>query len=418
MKELRYYMIFLVCGALLPDANARQIIVAQATAVTTLTNAIALARNGDTIRIMPGIYRESAIHINRQVVILGEQFPVIDGEKKQEILIVEHNNVIIEGLVVRNGGYSSYNDIAAIRILNADGVKIRNNRLENTFFGIYSQHGTNAEICGNQIRSNARDEQNSANGIHCWKSDRMFIHDNEVTGHRDGIYFEFVTNSVIRNNHCYGNVRYGLHFMFSNDDRYENNRFNENGAGVAVMYSHHVTMLNNQFLDNWGDAAYGLLLKEIADGELSGNLFQRNSIGVYMESSNRLKIHHNRFTGNGWALKMQASCEANTITANNFQSNSFDVATNGSLVLNTYDGNYWDKYEGYDLNRDGTGDVPFRPVSVYSYIIERNPSALMLFRSLLVGLLDRSEKVMPGITPEALKDEKPLMKPLPLISRS
>ncbi len=416
-KLLRYLSILFFLVAQL-SADAGTVIVAQGTAVPSLAKAIAIARKGDTILVKPGIYRESNIHITKQLYIIGVQFPVIDGEKKEEILLIESNSVVIEGLVVRNGGYSSYNDIAAIRIVNADGVKIRNNRLENTFFGIYSQHGTNAEISFNRIHSNARDEQNSANGIHCWKSDRMFIHDNEVTGHRDGIYFEFVTNSVIRNNHCFGNVRYGLHFMFSNNDRYEGNRFNANGAGVAVMYSHHVTMLHNRFFDNWGDAAYGLLLKEISDGELSGNEFKKNSIGVYMESSNRLNIHHNLFTGNGWALKMQASCEGNTIAANNFQSNSFDVATNGTLVLNTYAGNYWDKYEGYDLNRDGTGDVPYRPVSVYSYIIERNPTALMLFRSFIVGLLDRSEKVMPGITPEALKDDRPLMKPLPLKSGS
>ena len=94
---------------------------------------------------------------------------------------------------------------------------------------------------------------------------------------------------------------------------------------------------------------------------------------------------------------------------NNFIANTFDIATNGSLVLNKFDYNYWDKYDGYDLNKDKIGDIPYRPVSMYSMIIESNPAALMLFRSLIVSLLDKSEKILPGVTPEQLKDERPLM---------
>ena len=136
-----------------------------------------------------------------------------------------------------------------------------------------------------------------------------------------------------------------------------------------------------------------------------------NSTGILMEGSNRLMVRNNSFEKNGWALRIQASCDGNLIERNNFSANSFDVATNGSLVLNRFDDNYWDKYEGYDLDRNSVGDVPYRPVSIYSMITERNPTALMLFRSFMVSLLDRSEKVIPGLTPENLKDDHPRMRP-------
>jgi nitrous oxidase accessory protein len=90
------------------------------------------------------------------------------------------------------------------------------------------------------------------------------------------------------------------------------------------------------------------------------------------------------------------------------------VGTNGTMQLNTFTENYWDKYEGYDLNRDGIGDVPYRPVSMYSMVIEQSPPAVMLFRSFLVGILDKTEKVLPAVIPESLKDEKPLMKKITL----
>ncbi len=90
----------------------------------------------------------------------------------------------------------------------------------------------------------------------------------------------------------------------------------------------------------------------------------------------------------------------------------FDVATNGSLVLNRFNQNYWDKYEGYDLNRNGLGDVPYRPVSLYAMTLENVPSAVLLMRSFAVMLLDRIEKVVPALTPENLKDDNPSIKPI------
>lgn len=379
---------------------------------TSIQQTISLAVAGDTIIVEPGLYREKTITVNKPLYLKGIGYPVLDGERKYEILAIKSNDVVVEGFAIQHSGYSSYNDLAAVRLYNTRRVTIKNNRLDDTFFGIYSQHATSCTITGNQLRSNAVNESTSANGIHCWKSDSMQITHNTITGHRDGIYFEFVTNSVIRNNLSRGNVRYGLHFMFSNHDTYLENIFSDNGAGVAVMFSHHVVMLKNHFEENWGAAAYGILLKEIADSRIEQNHFLRNTTGIYMEGTSRILVTQNRFAANGWAMKIQASCNDNTITRNNFTGNTFDVATNGSLVLNTFNGNYWDKYEGYDLNRDGKGDVPYRPVSMYSMVVERNPNAMMLFRSFMVGLLDKSEKLLPGIIPEDLKDDRPLMKPL------
>jgi len=58
--------------------------------------------------------------------------------------------------------------------------------------------------------------------------------------------------------------------------------------------------------------------------------------------------------------------------------------------------------------------VPYRPISMFSMIIEKNPPAMILFRSIFVDLLDKIEKIIPTLTPENLKDETPLMKPLAL----
>jgi nitrous oxidase accessory protein len=202
--------------------------------------------------------------------------------------------------------------------------------------------------------------------------------------------------------------------MFSNNDTYAVNTFENNGAGVAVMFSNKVKMFNNYFKENWGDAAFGILLKEISDSYISGNHFERNTSGIFMEGASRVIVERNSFLNNGWGLKIQASCMDIELFKNNFIANTFDVSTNGSLVLNKFHNNYWDKYEGYDLNKDKIGDIPYRPVSMYAMIIEINPPAMILFRSFITTLLDKTEKVLPSLTPENLKDDSPLMKPLPL----
>ena len=109
-------------------------------------------------------------------------------------------------------------------------------------------------------------------------------------------------------------------------------------------------------------------------------------------------------------MKVQASCLDNIIEKNNFLNNTFDASTNGNLVLNTFNYNYWDKYEGYDLNKDKIGDVPFHPLSLFSVLIEKNPPTMLLFRSFMVTLLDKSERLIQSLTPNNFQDEKPMMK--------
>lgn len=363
----------------------------------------------DTIKVGKGIYKEGNLVVYRPVVLIGENWPVLDGQKKYEVLSIRSNDVKVSGFKVQHSGFGTLEDPGAIKLYNTKRVEISDNILEDNFFGIYVQYGTHCIIKNNHITAYGTEEQQIGNGIHCWKSDSLQIIGNSVRGHRDGIYFEFVTHSIIWRNRSKANIRYGLHFMFSNNDAYIGNVFKENGAGVAVMFTKGVTMINNVFEENWGDASYGLLLKEISDSYIYGNQFIHNTAGVYMEGTNRIHFEYNQMEYNGWGMKMQANCMDNEVIKNNFVSNTFDVSTNGTLVLNHFDKNYWDKYEGYDLNRDGIGDIPYHPLSLFSVIVENYPSAMLLYRSFMVSLLDRSEKVMPTLTPDHFIDNQPVM---------
>jgi len=261
------------------------------------------------------------------------------------------------------------------------------------------------------LKSSAEKEMNSANAIHAWHSKDMTIKNNRVSGHRDGLYFEFCDNSVIENNHSKGNLRYGLHFMFSNFNEYRNNTFEENGAGVAVMYSDNIEMVGNKFVNNWGSTSFGLLLKEIKDSKIHNNLFYGNTKAIYGESAIRINIYNNDFVKNGWAMQMMSSSELDTITYNNFIGNTFNISTNqNARNYNLYENNYWSDYSGYDLDKDGIGDVPHRPVKFFSQVLGFTPEAIILLRSFFIELLNFIENIVPVLTPDNLKDVKPMVK--------
>ena len=372
--------------------------------------AVDRAKEGDKVLVKSGVYR-GGITVNKRLEIVGEGEPVIDGGGKRQVITVKADGVKIEGLVIKNSGASFTEDIAGLKVVSAKHCIIKNNRFLNNFFAVYLEGARDCLVEGNTIVGFARSEGFSGNGIHAWNAEGLIIRNNRIKGHRDGIYFEFVKNSLIEGNLSERNLRYGLHFMFSNNNTYKHNHFYKNGAGVAVMYSKNIIMEENVFEGNEGQANYGLLLKDISDSVLYKNRFLNSTHGVYLDGCNRTRFEENVFKNNGWAVRIYANSEDNVFTTNAFLENIFDVSTNTlSYFKNTFEKNYFDKYEGYDLDKDGHGDISYRPVSFLSVLFERYPLSLLLYESFFVRILDTLERYIPILNPQALLDEKPLMR--------
>lgn len=390
-------------------ANAATVRVGQTGPYPTIAAGIAAAQAGDTVTVASGLYNEHGLIVSQPIVLVGTNYPVIDGQNGGDILNVGAPGVIVRGLSLRNVGASYVEDRAAIRVRAVDDVHIDDCRFDHTIFGVYVEHADGVVVTNNVLNGGAEREVTAGNGIHLWYCKNARIEHNEVRGHRDGIYFEFVENSFIRGNLSAHNIRYGLHFMFSPGNEYVENRFESNGAGVAVMYTKNVTMRNNVFVRNWGPSSYGLLLKEIGDSEITGNHFIGNTVGLHAEGSNRLRVTGNEFVRNGYAARIMANSMDGTFTGNDFVGNAFDVVTNSRQNFNTFDANYWSAYRGYDLDRNGVGDVPYHPVRLFSLLVEKTPPATVLLGSLFVNIIDVTERVMPVFTPEALVDRNPRM---------
>ncbi len=376
----------------------------------TIQEGIHHALDGDTVLVKKGTYKEINIIVDKSLVLMGVNLPTIDGENKGEIIKIVADNVTVDGFKIINVGTSYTSDYAAIRVIKRNEFLIQNLEIEKLFFGIYLEKANNGKVLNNKIKGDAVNEYNSGNGIQLWYCKGVEVSGNRVENVRDGIYLEFSDNIKISHNVSKNNLRYGLHFMFSNHNVYNYNIFENNGAGVAVMFSKFVNMHHNTFQQNWGTAAFGLLLKEINDATITNNVFKENTVGINIEGSNRIKYANNDFVSNGWAIKVRGACYTNSFVQNNFLYNSFDISYNSGINDNVFDRNYWSNYAGYDLDKNGIGDVPYRPVKLFSYIVNRTPEAIILLRSLFIDLIDFSEKVSPVFTPDNLLDENPKMK--------
>jgi len=402
--------LLLLCLTCLFSMYGKQIEVCSGCEIKTIKQAVSMAEDGDEIIIKSGVYKEHDILIDKSVHISGIDWPVIDGENKETIFTVKADDFRITGLEIINVGQSYTKDFAAILVSESDGFVIENNIFKKVFFGILIEKSKNGTISLNRVSSESESQANSGNGIHIWHCSNMKVFKNELSGLRDGIYFEFVKKSEVYDNISFENLRYGLHFMFSNENSYHNNVFKNNGAGVAIMFSKYVKMYHNRFEHNWGSASYGLLLKEIYDAEIENNVFEQNTIGISVDGSTRINYTQNTFVRNGWAVKIIGACYENVFSKNNFLSNALDLSYNSKINTNKFEGNYWSEYAGYDLDRDGVGDVPYRPVKLFSYIVHNTPETIVLLRSMFVDIINFSEKVSPVFTPDNLVDSNPLMK--------
>jgi nitrous oxidase accessory protein len=401
----------LLVAALAPalPAAAETLVVSPSGPLRSLAEAVRTARAGSLVIVRAGHYREPAILIDRPLTVVGHGQPVIEPIGDYTLVRVVADGVTLRGLVLANVTPSHVEDRAAIRFERVKGCVAEQLEIRNAPFGIYASDSSDCRIVDNVVRGGGKSRRPLGNAIHLWSSRGMTVAGNLVTGHRDGLYFEFVQDTSVERNISDANERYGLHFMFSHRCAYRDNRFVRNGAGVAVMYTREVAMERNEFDANRGPTAYGLLLKDITESRLVHNRFADNTVALLIEGGGQLTVEANRFLRNGWAVRLMANSPRNRFAANTFDGNSFDMTTNSRSTEAVVAGNWWDRYRGYDLDRDGHGDVAFRPVRLFSLIVASHPSSVILMRSAFVDVLDTAERALPILTPDTLVDASPLM---------
>lgn len=379
------------------------------------------AEPGDSIVVGPGTYHEHVV-LSKPLELLGEGFPVIDGGGTGVVLTVEAADTTIKGFEIKGSGSSLNSEDAGISLVDSDRTRIEGNRITGVLFGIYVRNSQDCSIIDNTIVGMDLPMVSRGDGIRLWYSSGTLVEGNHLLNTRDLVIW-FSKDTLLTRNRVEGG-RYGLHYMYSNDNRFEDNIFIGNLVGGFLMYSKGLTFYRNVFASNRGLASgYGVGFKDLDDVVVGDNLFIDNRIGMYIDNSPTSYgswnyISGNIITSNDIGLSAMPSIERNVFTSNSFVDNTeqVEVRGGGSLVQNEWHrdgrGNYWSDYVGYDADGDGIGEVPYVSESLFESIIDKYPNLRLFTFSPAAEAIEFASDAIPPLRPEAkLRDDFPLTQP-------
>ena len=375
------------------------------------------APSGARLVVPAGAY-QGDLYIDKPIALIGDRRPVLVGSGRGSVVRIRAAGVTLEGFDIdgRRGG-----DLGAIPPASTSPPRTSPSATatsRETLFGIYLREADDAvvERCS-IIGIPDRPPGEIGSGIHVWNSQRFRLTDNEIVGTRDGMYIQSSSHGVVRGNRA-RELRYGLHYMFSDDNVFEDNSFETGAAGTALMYSKRLVFRRNRFVRNRGFASVGLLLKACDDVLAEDNLIADNARGVFLEGSYRNQFRRNVIAMSDTALVIYDSSGENVFEGNSFVGNLTPLTLVGTPHRHPLrSGNYWSDHGEPDLDGDGIADRPFRLSNVFDHVRGNLTAADLFAHGVAAAALGAAERAFPVLDPIPVVDERPLARPpdLPLV---
>ena len=368
---------------------------------------------GATVRLAPGRHA-GPLRIDRPLALLGEPGAVLAGPGAGSVVVVTAPDVRIEGLEITGSGLDvPAMDSAILLAQTAERARIRSNRLVDNLFGVYV-HGAAGSVIENNLIVGRRDLRLSeaGNGVSIWNAPGAQVIGNAISRGRDGIFVKTSSHNLFANN-TFEDLRFAIHYMYTNDSRIVGNRSRRNHVGWALMYSDRLEIRGNVSED---DRDHGLMLNSTNRSQVIGNVVRRGRekcVFVYAANGNLLK--DNWFEGCPIGIHFTAGSEGNTMTGNAFVGNRNQVKYVGTRYLDWAHegrGNYWSDNPAFDLDGDGIADRPYRPNDVMDAILWTLPAAKALVNSPAVQMVRWAQARFPALYPGGVVDSAPLMRPV------
>ncbi|MBZ0114058.1 MAG: nitrous oxide reductase family maturation protein NosD, partial [Thermoanaerobaculia bacterium] len=288
----------------------------------------------------------------------------------------------------------------------AGNATIEGNRLEEVLFGVYLRKAHGSRIVDNEIRGMDLDLPRRGDAIRIWYSNGVDVVGNRVESSRDVVLW-YSEDLEISNNRV-RDGRYGLHFMYCDDAEIRGNSLIDNSVGAFLMYSRRLRLINNFIAGNHGPSGYGIGLKDMDDALLENNLFIGNRVGAYLDNSPReitshSTITHNLFAANDLGIRLMPNVRRADIVKNSFVENREQVAIaggGGDPTANIWEANYWSDYRGFDLDGDGTGDIPYRAERLFESLADRHQQLRFFSYSPASRAIDFAARAFPLVRPQ------------------
>ena len=365
------------------------------------------APDGASVDVGPGVYRGD-LTLDRPVRLIGHGRPLLEGSGKGSVVRIRGPQVTIEGFDIdgREGGRLEA-DSSGIHVA-AEGATIRDCRIRRSLFGIYLLEANGARIERCVVDGmRGRDPGEQGSGIHVFNTTHFALIGNEVRYARDGFYLQSSSEGRITGN-IVTDVRYGLHYMYSDDNVFEDNLFQRSDAGAAVMYSRRIQFRRNRFIHNRGFASVGLLMQACEDIVAEDNLIADNARGVFLEGSTRNAFRRNAILESDTALVLYDSNRDVRFEGNVFSGNLSPLLLVGRHTDTVFDGNYWSDHDEPDLDGDGVRDRPYRLSNVFDHLRGNLTAADLFAQGFGASVLGAAERMFPVLELSPVLDAHPL----------
>lgn len=377
--------------------------------LSPLQKRIDAAQPGDRIVVSAGTY-VGDLYVDRAVQLIGVGRPLLVGSGAGSVIRIRADHVVVDGFDIDGQlGGNLARDSSGVHIF-AREVTVRDCHIVRSLFGVYLREANKALVEDNVItgiEGKAPGEQGS--GIHVWNTVQFTLRNNTIRFSRDGFYIQSSHHGLVTGNRV-SDIRYGLHYMYSDDNRFEDNTFERGAAGAALMYSRRLVFARNRFLHNRGFASVGLLMKDCEDVLAVDNLVADNERGFFIDGAIRHVFRHNLVSTSDVALVVYDSSHDNTFEGNAFIGNLAPLRLVGRRTDTTFDGNYWSEFREPDLDGDGIRDQPYRLSNVFDHLRGNLTAADLFAQGLGATLLARAEQAFPVLRPIEVEDLRPLVR--------
>jgi nitrous oxidase accessory protein len=411
------------------------------------------AVDGDVVVLQSGEHR-GPLHISRTVTLEGEPGAVVLGSGQGSVITVSAPDALVRGLTIRGSGKDLERMDAGVFVeKTATGTIVEGNRIEGNLYGIYLHGAENAIARRNVIIGIQEGRINEAgNGVSVWNAPGAKVLDNDIRFGRDGIFTITSRRNVFSGNR-FRDVRFAIHYMYTNDSEVSDNISIRNAVGFAIMYSHRIIVRGNV---SEADRDHGFLFNYANSSEVVGNTVRgrlepaerwatagmrgketrehgppaqeeplptlatgaRNAPEkcVFIYNANQNRFRDNWFEGCEIGIHFTAGSERNEIVGNAFVRNRNQVKYVGTRYLDWSQGgrgNYWSDNPAFDLNGDGIADTAYRPNDLIDKVLWTAPQAKVLINSPAVQVIRWAQAQFPALLPGGVVDSHPLISPPP-----
>ena len=435
-------------AALAGPAFAERLVVAPGADVQAVLDR---AAGGDVVVLESGEHR-GPVRIEKSATLEGAAGAVLTGPGRGSVITVVSPGAVVRGIIVRGSGRDLEAMDAGIFVeQTATGAVVEGNRVEGNLYGIYLHGAPNSVARGNIIVGIEKGRVNeTGNGVSVWNAPGARVENNDFRFGRDGI-FSIVSRKNVFSGNRFRDLRFAIHYMYTNDGEVTDNVSVGNAIGYAVMFSHRLTVRGNvsdgdrdrgflfnfangsqitrntvfgrlQPAERWARAGmhekdareHGLPSADEPPPTLASGARNGPEKCVFIYNANKNRFRDNWFEGCEIGVHFTAGSEGNEIAANAFVNNRNQVKYVGSRYLDWSKdgrGNFWSDNPAFDLDGDGIGDTAYRPNDIIDKVLWTAPQAKVLINSPAVQIIRWAQAQFPALLPGGVVDSRPLMAP-------